>query len=223
MKLVHLLIALAAASSFAPSLVAQTSTRSHSGYSTRTSARKYDFCLVSKDGNISSWGNFNSTDFDSVRKTLKQDTLFVMKDGVRYAITDRSTVSQAKAAIEPMEKLGKQQGELGRQQGQLGSEQGKLGSKQGEYGRQIGEIARKMSEDARGGGANSGAHKQMEAVSREMRKLAEEQKALGEKQKALGAKQAELGRQQSQAAREAEAKITKLIDEAFAQGLVHKG
>lgn len=221
MKLVHLLIALAAASSFAPSLVPQTSTRSHSSYSTHSS-RKYDFCLVTKDGHISSWGNFNSSDFDGLRKTLKDDTLFVVKDGVRYAITDRSTVTQAKAAIEPMEKLGRQQGELGRQQGQLGAEQGRLGAKQGDYGRQIGQLARKMSQDARDRGSNSEISKQMEAVSRDMKKLGGEQKALGEKQRSLGAKQADLGRQQSQAAREAETKITQLIDEAFAKGLAHE-
>ncbi|HVT10918.1 MAG TPA: hypothetical protein VHE55_01520 [Fimbriimonadaceae bacterium] len=221
MKLFPSLLALAAASIMSPFFPDQAGADAQSSLPTVSHARKYDFFLVTKDGNMSSWGNFDAADSKQLRES-KEDALYVKRDGVRYVITDPSTISQAKTAIEPMQKLGRRQGELGREQGKLGSEQGKLGERQGEYGRKIGELARKMSEEAGNGKQTDSFDKEVKAISEEMKKLGESQKALGERQKALGEKQGALGRQQAAAAHEAETVITKLIDEAFAKGLAHK-
>ena len=211
-KLFSALVVLVVAAVIAPGLQAQTTTRTSTSYSIHTPSRKYDFALVTGQNNVCCWGNWDSSVFKDLMARSKEETIYVKKDGDMFAITDRGVIAAAKKAIEPMERLGKQQGELGRQQGELGKEQGKLGRQQGEYGRQMGQLAR----DQEGKG-------RMEELSRKMQDLGKQQAALGEKQSKLGERQSELGKQQSQACKEAEEKLTKLIDDAFARGLARKG
>lgn len=220
MKLIYLLCALASAVIFAPSIDAQKSQSSRTSFSIHTPSRKYSYAIVSHDGNISSWGNFDSSFFNELRGK-KEDAIYVRKDGDLYVIADRGLFSQARSATQPMEELGRQQGELGREQGKLGADQGKLGAKQGEYGRQLGELGRTLASEERGGKSGDVTEK-MKQVGEQMKALGRQQSALGEKQKALGARQSELGHKQGEAAREADAKITKLIDDAFARGLAKK-
>lgn len=221
MKLIYLLCALASAVIFAPSIDAQKSQSSRTSFSIQTPSRKYSYAIVSRDGNISSWGSFDSSFFNELKRK-NEDAIFVRKDGNLYVITDSSLVSQARSATQPMEELGHQQGALGREQGKLGAEQGKLGAKQGEYGRQLGELGRSLASEERGGKSGGDVTEKMKQVGEQMKALGRQQSALGEKQKALGARQSELGHKQGEAAREADAKITKLIDDAFARGLAKK-
>src|SRR5690242_1215319 len=79
---------------------AQTKSAQHS-YSTHTPTRKYNYALVTMEGNVSKWGDMGSNT-DALRDRTKVDTLYVRKDGVLYAITDRDTIAQTKSAIEPM-------------------------------------------------------------------------------------------------------------------------
>jgi bla regulator protein BlaR1 len=209
MKLFPAILAAVSIGVFVPVIGAQTSRTSHSSYSYNTAARKYNFALVTTDGTVASWGNWDT--FKELKDRAKQDTLYVKKGEDLYAITDRATVDAAKRALEPMQRLGKQQGELGRQQGELGREQGKLGKKQGEYGREMGKAARDHE-----------ASEQLKELSKQMAALGKDQAELGKKQSALGSKQAELGKQQAEAGKEADAAITKLIDDAFAHGLAKK-
>src|SRR5947209_4926808 len=105
MKLITALLSIVLAAIFVP-VHSQTNRRSSTSYSIHTPARKYSYALVTKSGsNVSSWGEFDGSSFDSLRSKAKEDTLFVRKDGELYAITDRATVSQAAADVEPMETL----------------------------------------------------------------------------------------------------------------------
>ncbi len=201
---------------------AQNTQQAHSSWSSSSESRKYNFALVTRDGNVSNWGDMGSFNTDSLRSRTKEDTLYVRKDGDLYAITDRATVDQAKADMEPMQKLGKQMGELGKQQGVIGKEQGKVGAKEGELGRKMGELGRQMGEKVRNGESTKEIDAQMKELSAQMQALGKEMSAIGEKHKPLSSKMGELGHQMGAAAKEADAKITKLIDGAFARGLAHK-
>jgi hypothetical protein len=220
MKPLPMLLAAATIAAIAP--IGRAAQTSHTSFSTHTPSHKYDFSLVTMDGNVSSWGSWDSSDFTRLRERTKEDTLYVRKNGQWYAITDRGVVGQTKAAMEPMQKLGKQQGELGRQQGELGKQQAKLGRAQGELGRKMAEAGRELGRRVRGGGPSKDIDSQMKDLSAQMSSLGKDQSALGAKQSALGAKQGELGRQQSDAARQAEAKVDGYIDDAFARGFAHK-
>lgn len=225
MKLLSMLLAATATAVLAPVLLAQTSQKSHfSSSSSHSQTRKYNFSLVTKDNNnVNMWGDMDGFSSDTLREKAKEDTLFVKKDGDLYAITDKSTIAQTKAAFEPMEKLGKQMGELGRQQGEVGREYGKVGAKQGEIGRKMGEVGREMGEAAREGKSMAPFREKMKQLQEEMKAAGSEIRAgLAEKQKAFGAKMGEFGRQMGAASKEADEKITKLIDDAFARGLAHK-
>jgi hypothetical protein len=210
-KLVSALLAVTLTVAAAPLLLAQGPQRTSTSYSIHSPAQKYNFAFVDGKGSITCWGNWDSSVFKDLNAKTKDETIYVKKDDGLYQITDKATIAAAKRAIEPMQKLGKQQGDLGRQQGELGRQQGDLGRKQGEYGRQMGQLAR-----------NEHSAGDMEALSRKMKDLGQQQSALGEKQKSLGEKQGELGQQQAAAAKEADAKISKLLDDAFARGLAKK-
>jgi bla regulator protein blaR1 len=218
MKLSSAILCVLSVAVLTPLLNAQTHRSTYSFNTGNESQRKYNFALISRDGSMTCWGSWNTDGFKDLGR--KEDALYVKKGEEMYLITDAGVLSQAQKAIEPLRALGKQQGELGREQGKLGAEQGKLGAKQGEYGRQMGMASRELTSSRREG---SGKYEQtMKELSKQMQALGKQQQALGEKQKALGARQSELGRRQSDAAKEAEGKITKLIDDAFARGLAKK-
>ncbi len=125
------------------------------------------------------------------------------KGGKAYLVTDKAIVAAAKAATEPVSRLGAAQGKVGGEQGKLGGRQGQLGAEQGRLGAQM-------------ASASSG---EREALASQMKALAEKQTALGHEQEALGAGQRELGRQQEAASETAILKLRALREEALVKGL----
>ncbi len=127
------------------------------------------------------------------------------KDGKAYLVTEATLVAAAKAAAEPVSKLGVAQGKLGGEQGKLGAQQGRLGAEQGRLG-------------ARMGGVSSS---EREKLAVQMKALAQKQEALAREQEALGLQQRDLGRQQEAASEAAIQKLRVLRAEALAKGLAN--
>jgi hypothetical protein len=202
-----------------PVLSAQGGNGTHVSVTNGDTKRKYSFAVVGKDGSMSCWGSWETDGFKDLKG--KEDSIYVKQGHEMYRITDAGILIQAKKAIEPLTALGKQQGLLGREQGKLGTEQGKLGARQGEYGRQMGRLTRDLHSTNRDRDSSKFELK-MKDLSAQMQALGKQQALLGERQKALGARQSELGKRQSEAAKDAEAKIVRLIDDAFARGLAKR-
>lgn len=124
-------------------------------------------------------------------------------EGRAFLVKDAAVVAAVRAAVEPVTRLGAEQGRLGAVQGRLGAKQGALGAEQGRLG-------------ARLAGA-SGADRA--ALASEMERLADRQRALAKEQEALGGRQRDLGRRQEAASEAAVVKLRALRDRALAQGL----
>jgi bla regulator protein blaR1 len=187
--------------------------------------QKYSYALTGKEGH-SFVNNGDGKDFWSARQKGKADTLYVRKSGKTYTITDKATIAQMRKAIEPMVKIGKKQGEIGAQQSKIGEQQSKIGEKQGELGRQMGEVGSQMGElatrqysDEDREAKQEQLQKKMEVLQNQMDKLNGLMDKPSRQQEELGKKQGELGKQQEKASVEAQGKIEKIIDEAFAKGL----
>ncbi len=172
------------------------------------------------------------------------DLLWLRRAGREYVIRDAATLREAREIFRPQAELGARQGELGAQQGELGARQGELGSRQGALGAQQGklgaELGRLAAEQAKltaeavaGDERQSGAREQrrdqlieqqakvageMRQLGDQQRELGHQQRELGEQQRRLGDQQRELGNHQRSAAREADAKLHALLDQAIAGG-----
>jgi hypothetical protein len=132
--------------------------------------------------------------------------LYVRDARGAYVIRDAATLRRARALFEPQEALGARQAELGSRQAALGSRQAALGAQQAQLGAQQANAPPRRAVDLGG---------RMSALGRQ-------QHALGEQQHALGRQQHALGQQQHRLAREAQAKMRALLDEAVRSGLAQR-
>ena len=192
---------------------------------------KYSYALITKNGDntMSNW-NYNSSD-TSTNKLFKApgpDRLYVKKDGNAqiYVITDPASISAVKKAMEPVQKIGRQQGAIGAKQSVIGAKQSKIGSQQGELGSQMGEIGRQMGElathhndDADYDKKSDALQQRMDALNKKMDVLNKQMEGPSKEQEKLGAVQDALGKKMDSALKIAEPKVEKIIDDAFAHGL----
>ena len=225
MKFTYIAFCALAAVATAGIVYAQTGQNKSTTTTTHSSGQnsKYSYAIVNGDGSIHSSGSWHSDEWKALKERSKQETLYVRKDGQMYEITDKNVIGQVRKAYEPLAQIGKEMGALGQ-------EQGKLGKEQGEMGKKYGEIAKEISEAAREHGQNMGKdEKAREKFEQAMARLHEMQAELGKKHEHYGAlhqefgkKHAALGKKMSEAAKAADAKSTKLIDDAFAKGLAKK-
>lgn len=175
----------------------------------------------------------------------REALLWVRRHGRAFAIRDAASIAKVRALFDPMETLGRQQGELGsqqaaigakmaevgRQQGEIGAKQGALGAKQAAIGaRQAAEAARIAT---RAGKADSVSEvqldqldtqmealgKQMDALGEQMETLSKPMEELGRQMEPLGAEQDKLGAQMEALAERATEGLAALVDEAIANGL----
>lgn len=129
--------------------------------------------------------------------------LWFRHQGATYVVRDPKLLAEARAAIEPCERLGKEQGKLGAEQSRLGAKQGGLGAQQGALG-------------AKMPGSNA---QEADRLSAQMKELAKQQETLGAEQEALGRQQEALGKQQEAASDVALEKLRGIRDRALAAGL----
>ncbi|GEL72317.1 M56 family metallopeptidase [Myxococcus virescens] len=169
---------------------------------------------------------------------------FIIRDAATLK-SIREAHSVTRELGEAQRALGEKQGALGQQQAVLGQKQATLGHEQGGLGRKLGDLAYRQSglhleesrldalPEAERERRRSELKKQdreleaeMKALETKMAGLAEkqsilskEQHQLSEKQHALHLEQSKLSEQHQARAKEAEAKIQGLIDEALRKGL----
>jgi hypothetical protein len=132
--------------------------------------------------------------------------LYVRDARGAYVIRDAATLRRAQSIFAPQEALGARQSELGSRQAALGSRQAALGAQQAQLGAE--------QADARPSRAVE--------LGRRQNELGRQQSVLGEQQHALGRQQHALGQQQHRLAREAQAKMRALLDEAVRRGLAQR-
>jgi hypothetical protein len=171
--------------------------------SVRSSGDSYVF-FDSGNNNSSMSGDFR--DVKEARRLRRgmEPLLYVRRNGQAYVIRDTALLRQAEAIFRPQQELGARQGALGARQGALGAQQAALGARQAEAAVRLG--------TGRGSQEASRAHAD----------LARQQSELGRQQSALGAEQGRLGQQQAQLAREAQAKLRDLLDNAIRSGLAQR-
>lgn len=180
-------------------------------------------------------GSGDRVDFEEARRLRDQansDVLWVRLENDRYLIRDRGLLARARTAIEPVERLGREQGELGRQQGALGRRQGELGREQGQLGREQGRLAARQAQiavrraraTARGDaddsydGDDRDLERQMARLADRQDELSRRQSELAKEQEPLARRQGELGEQQGKASEELRRELRKIVDEAVRSG-----
>jgi hypothetical protein len=183
--------------------------------------RKYDFAIQTEDGKTSSWGNWNSGDIQQYKSN--GPGIYVRKDGAMYYIADRATLRQAEAANKPMQETGERMRAAGKDAGRKAKEDSKWAEKQKEIGRHMGEAGKAFGEENRG---HAPSRESSEKFQKRMKELGEQMKELSAHQYGPGSEfqktMHSLGEEMQTRAREANDRITKLIDDAFAKGLAKK-
>lgn len=224
MKFFYPAVCVLAAAAVAGTLYAQSSSQSKTKSTSMTSispARKYSFAIVNPDGSINCSGSWNSDEFKRLKEHSKDTRMYVRKDGTMYVIEDKATIRQAQEAFKPLLELSKQHAHTGKSAEKAGQAAGEFGKKLSEL---INEQVRLRHELA---GAKD--EKERERIEAKIKDLAERQKELSKNfsadtgwTKEMGKQMGEWGRKMGEAGKEADAKVTKLIDAAFDKRLARK-
>jgi hypothetical protein len=171
-------------------------------------------CAISGKHNMSVLGKLQ----DEVERT-RVDVFYFAIDDREYVTRDPATLERAHGIVEPMVRLGAEQGRLGGIQGELGRRQGEMGRLQGEVGQLQGHLASlEARDDARHRGELDELRQQIADLSLQVRSLSERQRELGAQQQELGRRQRELGEQQGRASRLAWDQLRGLADKTIASG-----
>ncbi len=157
------------------------------------------FTFVDAGGRTTSFGAHDGSPLD------RRDApgLWFRHQGTTYVVRDPKLLAEARAALEPCDRLGTEQGELGTEQGRLGTQQGELGAKQG----------------ALGGKMPGSSSAESERLRAQMDGLAQQQEALAVEQEKLGRRQEDLARRQEAATDAGLEKLREIRSRALAAGL----
>jgi hypothetical protein len=181
-----------------------------------------------------------NADFTSVDVTRAEGkpVVWARLGSKRYQIVDAQTFREAKAILEPMMRisreqgrLGTLQGELGHEQGKIGHEQGKIGHEQGRLGHEQAKLAAKQSSAALEDDdeAQEAAQAKQEEIGDRQNELGRQQANLGKHQSTMGEAQADLGRRQAELGEEMRriqprvtAQMKKLLEQSVKDGRAHR-
>jgi len=195
------------------------------GYSTVSGGQRaaFQYDLIEPDNNTmavdgeQSWRTIGKLE-DEVKRT-GNDILWVSIEGREYAIRDARLVGRAHEIVEPMARLGAEQGRLGSMQGDLGRQQGAIGALQGQVGALQARLADLEVRAEPGHRAElTELRRQLDEVTQQVRALGVKQRTLGMQQQELGRQQRELGEQQRRASLLAFDQLKTLTDQAIASG-----
>lgn len=212
----------------------KTATTSSNDWQFGDDFKRFTYVLV-RPATRSQTGSGNSEDFQDaseLRDRCRSDFLYLRRDRDRYVIHDPAVMRKVDDILEPQEMLGRQQGLLGRQQGRLGREQarlgreqGELGARQGRLGAEQGRLGAEMARRVADGEEADDLSRRMEAIGREQdalgarqSEIGQHQERLGRDQEQLGQRQSALGAQQAKVAREIQAQLAILLDQALETG-----
>jgi hypothetical protein len=176
--------------------------------------------------------NGGSSDYPASRlrrvaRHAGHEMLWFERDGREWVTTDPALVARARAALAPMEELGRQMGRVGREQGAVGARLGRHGGELGRLGARQGALAARLAtvslrEDLDDEDLVRARHE----IRREMRELEIEMERVRDRMDAdgdggmerLGARMGELGRRMGELGRQAERTMRALGDEAVRTG-----
>lgn len=195
------------------------------GYSTSSPGEGhwFQYALIERGGNTSCAADGNHMRTigwlqDEARRTGREVLWFSMDDR-EYVIHDQATIERAHEIVEPMSRLGAEQGRLGSRQGEIGRRQGELGSLQGQMGHLQAQLASLRARgDSRYRAELGELRQQLAELSAQVRLLGERQRELGAQQWVLGQRQRELGEQQRRASLLAFDQLRSLADKSIASG-----
>jgi hypothetical protein len=155
---------------------------------------------------------------DEVERTGRE-VMWIALDDREYVIRDSALIGRAREIVEPMSRLGAEQGRLGSMQGELGRKQGEMGALQGEVAQLQAHLALlEARDDDRHRAELDELHQQLREISQQVRALSAGQRELGEQQRELGRRQRELGDQQRRASLLAFDQLRGLATKAIASG-----
>ncbi len=217
-------------------------TRTHTRTRTATSTWRHDdgsddiaYVIATRDDGLSTSGSGDETDFRAARRLRDEngeDLLYVRLEDDRYVIRDRGLIAEAKRLLEPVQAMGRRQGELGqrqselgRRQADLGQQQARVGRLQGELGRKQGDIARRLAQRDERDAVSEDLERSQREIQVEMDRLEEMQAGLSRRQEALSRQQAplaseqeELGRKQVELSRTLRGGMERLVRDAVRSG-----
>lgn len=126
----------------------------------------FSWRIRSKDGH--SWSDAWDLDGDAPEG---ESWFWFKDDGVAYVVRDPALVAEAKAATEPLERIGHEMGKVGGEMGKNGAKMGRIGGRMGAIGARLALIETKMS-------LSSASREERRAHSDELDELRNELRAL---------------------------------------------
>jgi hypothetical protein len=148
-----------------------------------------------------------------------REVLWFAIDDRAYVVREAAALERARDIVEPMSRLGAEQGRLGAKQGELGRRQGEMGALQGRLGGIQGRLAGlQLVDDPRYRSEIDELRQQAADISPRLRELSLRQRALGEQQRELGRRQHVLGEEQRRASALATDQLRSLAERAIESG-----
>jgi hypothetical protein len=186
----------------------------------------FGFALIEPDGKSSF--SFNGDDrgrsdrLDRLTHAAKVPTLWFRDGDLEYVVTDAATVARARAACEPLQRIGREMGKVGGEMGRIGGELGRYGGRLGSIGGRLGGISARLamtplsnSERDRLEAERDRLQEEMDRVQAEMESL--EQGSVHQRQEELSRRMSELSKQHEQAMAKARPELRKLFEEVRAK------
>jgi predicted RNase H-like nuclease (RuvC/YqgF family) len=198
------------------------------GYGTSTSSsgerETFQYALIQRGHNTSCQVNGDNTWRtigklqDEVERTGNEVFYFAIGDH-EYVIRDAALVQRGHEVMEPVSRLGAEQGRLGSMQGELGRRQGEMGKLQGEASQMEAHLASlEARDDDRHRAELDELRQELRGLMDQVRALSVRERELGAQQQELGRRQRDLGEQQRRASLLANDQLRSLTDKAIASG-----
>jgi hypothetical protein len=196
-------------------------------------ARKppYDWVLVDGDGDNPSRGvgggmmSGSRQDLDrarALRREYGDPLLYVERGGRAWIFRDGGLVSRVHAAMAPTEELGKRMSALGEKMSAIGDEQRVIGDKMGLIGNKMGKIGGELARIAPEDPRRAGLQDEMSRLQTEMEPLQDEMSVLSTRMQPLSDEMSRHGKEMKRLSERAQAEITEIIEDGFAQGLARE-
>jgi hypothetical protein len=222
---------------------ARAESESHS-YSHKTSSwwhqddssEKFSY-ILHQHGEDGTSGSGMERDFDAAKRVFDEDEdtdqIYARIGDDRYVIRDRALLEKALRIMEPVQTLGRRQGELGGRQSQVGRQQSLIGAKQARVGRLQGEVGRRQGELAREIAFRQvrdvdtdDLERMQQDLETQMRRLevmqeglSRQQSAFAEKQEPLASDQRRYGQQMQDASKRMSEDMERFVREAIRSGI----
>lgn len=86
-----------------------------------------------------------SAELARLRRSASVPTVWFVRDGVEYVVTDRASVERARELCEPLQEIGSEMGRVGAKQGAIGARLGRYGGRLGALGGRLGGLSARLA------------------------------------------------------------------------------